>query len=123
MRLCEQREIINRLGDQFLEIKNSKESKHIHIRTLVQCICVYYAMKNGIQKFSVQLFPEGLMKPEIHNKKTATGYDKESITLHYEKELNSLYKSLEIEVKKLNSVYATPRRINFDECDGFVTTS
>lgn len=120
IRLCEQREIINRLGDKFAEYK-LPEQKDSYITNLIQNCCVYFAMADGIQKFSAQLFPEGLMKSEKTNKKTASGYDKESTTLFYRKELESLLKNLEIEIKKLNPVYSTKPQINFCDKDGFVT--
>lgn len=120
LRLCEQREIINRMGAKFVDYKALKDS---YIHGLVQNICVYFAMADGIQKFSVQLFPEGLMKSEKPNKKAGTGYDKESTTLFYRSELASLLKMLEIEMKKLEPVYTSKPQINFGKDDGFVTTS
>lgn len=124
LRLCEQREIINRMGDKFTEYKTLRDS---HIHGLVQNICVYFAMADGIQKFSVQLFPEGLMKSDQaaqrSNKRSGDGYDKESTSLYYRNELASLLKSLEIEMKKLQPVYTSNPKINFGPCDGFVTTS
>ena len=84
LRLCEQREIINRLGDKFSEYK-LPINKDSYITNLIQNCCVYFAMADGIQKFSVQLFPEGLMKAEKTNKKTASGYYKESMTNFYKK--------------------------------------
>ena len=120
LRLCEQREIINRMGDKFTEYKSQKDS---YIYGLVQNCCVYYAMADGIQKHSVQLFPEGLMKAESSGKKMANGYDKESVTLFYQNKLESLLKSLEMEMRKLQPVYTSKPKINFDCGDGFVTTS
>lgn len=120
LRLCEQREIINRLGDKFSEYK-LPINKDSYITNLIQNCCVYFAMADGIQKFSVQLFPEGLMKAEKTNKKTASGYDKESTTNFYKKELESLFKNLEIEIKKLQPVYTSKPQINFSKDDGYVS--
>ncbi|UJF29896.1 hypothetical protein L0B70_00440 [Kaistella sp. 97-N-M2] len=125
LRLCEQREIINRMGAKFQEYK-ADAMRDSYIHGLVQNICVYFAMADGIQKFSVQLFPEGLMKAGKEsqaNKRSASGYDKESITLFYRSELASLLKMLEIEMKKLEPVYTSKPQINFGKDDGFVTTS
>lgn len=122
LRLCEQREIINRMGDNF-PIYKAVAMRDSYIHGLVQNICVYFAMADGIQKFSVQLFPEGLMKSEKPNKKAGTGYDKESMTLFYRSELASLLKMLEIEMKKLEPVYTSKPQINFGLDDGFVTIS
>lgn len=125
LRLCEQREIINRMGDKFPEYK-AVAMRDSYIHGLVQNICVYFAMADGIQKFSVQLFPEGLMKAGKEsqaNKRSASGYDKESMTLFYRSELASLLKMLEIEMKKLEPVYTSKPQINFGCDDGFVTTS
>lgn len=122
LRLCEQREIINRMGDNF-PIYKAVAMRDSYIHGLVQNICVYFAMADGVQKFSVQLFPEGLMKSELPNKKAGTGYDKESTTLFYRSELASLLKMLEIEMKKLEPVYTSKPQINFRKDDGFVTTS
>lgn len=122
LRLCEQREIINRMGDKFLLYK-VKEKKDDYITNLIQNCCVYFAMGDGIQKFSVQLFPEGLMKSETSNKKAGSGYDKESTTLFYRNELAGLLKNLEIEMKKLEPVYTSKPQINFSKDDGFVSTS
>lgn len=122
LRLCEQREIINRMGDKFQEYK-AVAMRDSYIHGLIQNICVYFAMADGIQKFSVQLFPEGLMKSEKPNKNAGTGYDKESMTLFYRSELASLLKMLEIEMKKLEPVYTSKPQINFGCDDGFVTTS
>ncbi len=120
LRLCEQREIINRLGDKFSQYK-LPINKDSYITNLIQNCCVYFAMADGIQKFSVQLFPEGLMKAEKTNKKTASGYDKESTTNFYKKELESLFKNLEIEIKKLQPVYTSKPQINFSKDDGYVS--
>lgn len=120
LRLCEQREIINRLGSRFLEYK-LPERKDDYITNLIQNCCVYFAMADGIQKFSVQLFPEGLMKTEKTNRKSASGYDKESTTLFYRQQLEGLFKNLEIEIKKLEPEYTSPPRINFCADDGFVS--
>ena len=78
-------------------------------------------MADGVQKLSVQLLPEGLMKHETNNRKAASGYDRESVTLYYKQELESLFKSLETEVKKLKNKPTEFRPINFSEDDGFVT--
>lgn len=120
LRLCEQREIINRLGDKFSEYK-LPINKDSYITNLIQNCCVYFAMADGIQKFSVQLFPEGLMKAEKTNKKIASGYDKESTTNFYKKELESLFSNLEIEIKKLQPVYTSKPQINFSKDDGYVS--
>ncbi len=120
LRLCEQREIINRLGDKFSQYK-LPINKDSYITNLIQNCCVYFAMADGIQKFSVQLFPEGLMKAEKTNKKTASGYDKESTTNFYKKELESLFSNLEIEIKKLQPVYTSKPQINFSKDDGYVS--
>lgn len=121
LRLCEQREIINRLGDKFAEYKKPANSNS-YITNLIQNCCVYFAMADGIQKFSVQLFPEGLMKADKSRKKTGSGYDKESTTLFYRKELESLLKNLEIEIKKLKPAYTSKPMINFSADDGYVST-
>ena len=119
LRLCEQREIINRMGAKFADYKAMKDS---YLFGLVQNCCVYFAIADGIQKFSVQLFPEGLMKAEKPNKKAGSGYDKESMTLFYRTQLESLLKILEVEMKKLEPIYTTKPQINFWKDDGFVTT-
>lgn len=118
LRLFEQREIMNRLGSKFSDFKGKKDDI---INTLIQNACVYFAMADGIQKLSVQLFPEGLMKAEKFGKKTATGYDKETISLYYRNELASILKMLETEVKKLNKVIVSGPVINFRKEDGFVS--
>ena len=122
LRLCEQRELMNRMGDKYLDLKGLKDN---HITSLAQNICVYYAMADGIQKLSVQLFPEGLGKSNIDhgNRKNGSGYDKEATSKFYEDKLSSLYKSLETAIKKLNANYTPRATINFDKGDGFVTIS
>lgn len=117
LRLCEQREIIGRMGTRFQEYKKIKDS---HIFTLIQNICVYFAMADGIQKYSVQLFPDGLM---TGGSKSGSGYDKESASLYYRQQMEGLLKTLEVEIKKLQPVYTSRPRINFSDDDGFVTTS
>lgn len=120
LRLCEQREIINRMGDKFADYK-TKEKKDDYVTNLIQNCCVYFAMMDGIQKFSVQLFPEGLMKAEKPNKKAASGYDKESTSVYYRNQLEKLLKDLEIEMQKLKPVYTTPPQIKFGKDDGYVS--
>lgn len=124
LRLCEQREIMNRMGAKFTEYK-AKEMKDSYITGLVQNCCVYYAMADGVQKLSVQLFPDGLSKnvSESTSRIKGNGYDKESVTLFYQNKLESLLKSLEMEMRKLQPVYTSKPKINFDCGDGFVTTS
>jgi len=118
MKLFEQREIISRVGSRFTEVKENKES---YIFTLVQNCAVYFAMADGIKKLSVQLFPEGAMKGEKKNAKTASGYDVEASALYYRAELERLLLDLESEVKKLNASPVRARALKFDENDGFVT--
>lgn len=120
LQLCEQRELVNRMGQLFNEYKLPIH-KHSYITNLVKNCCVYFAMADGVQKLSVQLLPEGLMKHETNNRKAASGYDRESVTLYYKQELESLFKSLETEVKKLKNKPTEFRPINFSEDDGFVT--
>lgn len=125
LRLCEQREIINRMGDKFADYKLPVK-KDDYITNLIQNCCVYFAMADGIQKFSIQLFPEGLMnagREQSSTKRSASGYDKESTTLFYRNELAGLLKNLEIEMKKLEPVYTSKPQINFSKDDGFVSTS
>ncbi|MEI7486279.1 MAG: DUF6712 family protein [Chryseobacterium sp.] len=118
LKLFEQREIINRTGAMFTEFKQNKTS---YIYTLIQNCCVYYAMKDGIKKLSVQLFPEGAMRSEKKTKKSASGYDIEASVLYYNNELESLLLDLENEVKKLTLQPVTRRGNKFAENDGFVT--
>ncbi|KFF26864.1 DUF6712 family protein [Chryseobacterium vrystaatense] len=118
MRLFEQKEILTRTGNKFSEFKGNKDS---YIYGLIQNSCVHFAMKDGLKKLSVQLFPEGAMKAEKKNKKAATGYDIESTVNYYETELKSLLLSLENEVKKAKGIVVERRRINFDENDGYVS--
>ncbi|MEC5156653.1 DUF6712 family protein [Chryseobacterium sp. MP_3.2] len=125
LRLCEQREIINRMGNKFADYRLPIK-KDDYITNLIQNCCVYFAMADGIQKFSVQLFPEGLMSAkgsERQDKKAGSGYDKESTSLFYRNELAGLLKNLEIEMKKLEPVYTSKPQINFSKDDGFVSTS
>lgn len=123
LRLCEQTEIMNRLGTKFLEYKK-KELKSSYIHTLIQQSCIYFAMKDGIRKLSVQLFPEGLMKIASNTRqKAADGYDIEVAVDFYDKELDKLLLQLENEVKKLDPLSVRRRMINFDDDDSFVTTS
>ncbi len=121
LRLCEQREIINRMGEKFAEYK-VPEKKDDYITNLIQNCCVYFAMADGIQKFSLQLFPKGLMKAAKTDKRDSSGYDKESTTLFYKNELASLLKNLEIEMKKLKPVYTSKPQVNFSKDDGYVST-
>jgi hypothetical protein len=118
MKLFEQREIISRVGSKFTELKENKTS---YIFTLIQNCAVYFAMADGVKKLSVQLFPEGAMKGEKKNKKSATGYDIEASALFYKTELERLLLDLESEVKKLNAIPVQPRPLKFEENDGFVT--
>lgn len=125
LRLCEQREIINRMGAKFANYKLPIKKDH-YITNLIQNCCVYFAMADGIQKFSIQLFPEGLTntgREQSTTKRSASGYDKESTTLFYRNELAGLLKNLEIEMKKLEPVYTSKPQINFSKDDGFVSTS
>ena len=118
IKLFEQKEILTRVGDKFTEFKESKNS---YIYGLIQNSCVHFAMKDGLKKLSVQLFPQGAMKTDKPHKKAATGYDIESTVNYYDTELRSLLLSIENEVKKSKGLLVERRPINFDATDGFVT--
>lgn len=119
MRYFEETEIINRVGNKFDEYKEQNNSR---IKKLIQNACVHYAMSDGINKLSNQLFPEGLMKSEKTGRKATTGYDVESTSLHYDRIKDSALLSLEQEIRKTKTVYVPRRLLNFDENEGFVST-
>ncbi len=121
LRLCEQREIMTRLGTFFVALKAEKDNIMF---SLVQNICVYFAMMDGIRKLSVQMFPEGLMRVGSNNSKarsTGNQLDIEATALYYERELETLLKSLEAEFAKSQKRAVSGRLLNFGEDDGFVT--
>ncbi|WP_407402229.1 DUF6712 family protein [Chryseobacterium sp.] len=119
MRYFEETEIINRVGNKFAEYKEQNNSR---IKKLIQNACVHYAMSDGINKLSNQLFPEGLMKAERTGRKATNGYDVESTALHYDRIKDSALLSLEQEIRKTKTVYVPRRLLNFDDKDGFVST-
>lgn len=118
MAVFEEDEIIARVGNKFLEYKTQKTTR---IYRLIQNACVHHAMADGIKKLSLQLFPEGLMKAEVEQKKSANGYDVESAALYYEKKTNGFLLSLEQEISKGKTDFVPREKINFTKDDGFVS--
>ncbi|AZA93042.1 Uncharacterised protein [Chryseobacterium nakagawai] len=118
MMLFEHKEILTRVGSKLEELKKNQDS---YIFRLIQNSSVLFAMKDGLKKFSIQLFPQGTMKAGKSDKRSATGYDIESTVNYYDSELKSLLLLIENEIKKSKGIVVERRKINFDSTDGFVT--
>lgn len=86
-------------------------------------ICVYYAMKDGLRKNSVQLFPRGVLKESTGKQKhvLAKQFDIEASVLHYDELCAGLQLELESAIAKTKNVKAKASKINFEPGDGFVT--
>ena len=120
LRLAENQLIKSRVGSKFVEYK---ESLNTPINSLIKNICVYFAMIDGLQKNSVQLFPRGALKEVPNNTKyaSASRIDIESSTLYYRDQLNHLLRDLELQIKKENTIVSTKTLLNFTADDGFVS--
>lgn len=114
--LAEKRLIKPRVGE--IDITGNEYILH-----LIQNICVYFAMIDGMRKNSVQLFPRGVLKESTGNTKqtAAKQFDIEASVLHYIEENKKLLDDLELNIKKLSGSHDIDRIINFEPKDGFVT--
>lgn len=100
-----------------------KANEDDHINSLGKQICVYFAMKNGLRKESVQLWPKGVIRETSGSKKhqSASQLDIESSVLFYDTELDTLLKELENAISKLNAKPVSGPTINFSSEDKFIT--
>ena len=120
LRSAENQLIKPRVNAKFVEYK---ENHNTPINHMIKNICVYFAMIDGLQKNSVQLFPRGVLK-EVPNKskyQSASRVDIESSTLYYRDQLQILLRDLEMEIRKENRVVSKKTPLSFTPDDGFIS--
>lgn len=120
LRLAENQLIKPRVNSKFVEYK---ENDNTPINSMIKNICVYFAIMDGLQKNSVQLFPRGVLK-EVPNKTkyaSASRVDLESSTLYYRDQLQILLRELELQIKKENMVVSKKTPLSFTPDDGFIS--
>ena len=120
LRLAENQLIKPRVNAKFVEYK---EGTNLPINHIIKNICVYFAMMDGLQKNSVQLFPRGVLK-EVPNKTkyaSATRVDIESSTLYYRDQLQILLRDLELQIRKENMTVSKKTPLSFTPDDGFIS--
>lgn len=120
LRLAQKRFILPRVGQNY-DIYKANED--LAINSTIKQICVYFAMRDGLKKESVQLFPRGVVKETSGSKKhtAARLIDIEATVLYYDDELSTLLLELENLVKKDNMLPNSGPIINFGCDDKFVT--
>lgn len=118
LKLAERQLIKPRTGAKFPDYRADKDSL---IYSLICNICVYFAMADGIQKHSIQLFPETVRSRNVSSSRNVSRFEVDAATLFYKDEMNKLLSQLETAVAKDKLIIRTTRNINFDENDGFVT--
>ena len=120
LKMAENQLIKSRVGNKFSVYKGLPNTA---INNLIKNICVYFAMKDGLKKNSVQLFPRGVLKVVPGNTKhsSASAYDVEATALYYSNQIDYLLQYLELEIKKDKQTISNARAINFCAEDGFVT--
>lgn len=120
LRLAENQLIKPRVNAKFVEYK---EGVNLPINHIIKNICVYFAMMDGLQKNSVQLFPRGVLK-EVPNKTkyaSASRVDIESSTLYYRDQLQILLRDLEQQIRKENMIISKKTPLSFTPDDGFIS--
>ena len=120
LRLAENQLIKPRVNAKFVEYK---ENDNTPINHMIKNICVYFAMMDGLQKNSVQLFPRGVLK-EVPNRTkyaSASRIDIESSTLYYRDQLQILLRELELQIKKENMIVSKKTPLSFTPDDGFIS--
>lgn len=120
LRLAEEQLIKPRVNAKFVEYK---EADNTPVNHMIKNICVYFAMMDGLQKNSVQLFPRGVLK-EVPNKTkyaSASRVDIESSTLYYRDQLQSLLRDLELQIRKENMTVSKKTPLSFTPDDGFIS--
>lgn len=120
LRLAENQLIKSRVGNKF---QTYFESANTPINSLIKNICVYFAMSDGLQKNSVQLFPRAVLKevPGRTKYASASSVDVQTSAFYYKEQMEILLKKLEQEIKKDKVLVNTSRDINFCADDGFIT--
>lgn len=120
LRSAQNRLLKSRMGEKYEIFKANEEDS---INTLAKQICVFFAMKNGLRKESVQLWPRGVIRETSGSKKhqSASQLDIESAVMYYDDELAQLLIQLETEVAKTNAKIGNVTMINFGSEDNFVT--
>lgn len=120
LRLAEEQLIKPRVNAKFVQYKENEDTPVNH---LIKNICVYFAMMDGLQKNSVQLFPRGVLK-EVPNKTkyaSASRVDIESSSLYYRDQLQGLLRDLELQIKKENMIISKKTPLSFTPDDGFIS--
>lgn len=120
LRTAENQLIKPRVNAKFVEYK---ENDNTPINYMIKNICVYFAMIDGLQKNSVQLFPRGVLK-EVPNKTkyaSASRVDLESSTLYYRDQLQILLRDLEMQIRKENMIVSKKTPLSFTPDDGFIS--
>lgn len=120
LRLAQKRLIASRTGQKYDFYKQNEDHP---VNTIIKNICVYFAMKDGLKKESVQLFPRGVVKETSGSKKhsAAALMDIEASVLYYDDEIKTLLDELEKAVAKDNNKPVSGPVINFGPEDQFVT--
>lgn len=120
LRMAENHLIKPRVNSKFVQYM---EAENTPINSMIKNVCVYFAMMDGLQKNSLQLFPRSVLK-EVPNKtkySAANRIDLESSTLYYKDQLQMLLRELEIQIKKENSVISKKTPLSFTPDDGFIS--
>ncbi|KFC19370.1 hypothetical protein [Chryseobacterium sp. FH1] len=118
LKLAENQLLKTRTGAKFEEYKENTQS---HIRELMQTICVYFAMADGLKKNSVQLFPKSVFQENKNGRNSAKRLDIEATVLYYNEQNKILLADLEKAVAKDKNRPITGSLINFGCDDAFVT--
>lgn len=120
LKQAEKRLVLSRVRDKYDFYKDNEDHP---VNSVIKNVCVYFAMKDGLKKESVQLFPKGVIKEISGSKKhtSASLMDIESAVLYYDDELKVLLKELENAVAKDTAKSISGPVINFGSDDQFVT--
>ena len=120
LRSAQNRLLKPRMGAKY-DFFKANESEHIN--NLAKNICVFFAMKNGLRKESVQLWPRGVVRETSGSKKhqSASQIDIAGSVLFYDDELKELLLELENAIAKTNIQPGNTTLINFGPDDKFVT--
>ena len=131
LRECERDEILPRIGRTLFDSKNEWFETDIDLFEDIQKACVFYALKWGIERLNVQLFPSGVFSTSDSGNKGGDGMHKTPAGDNPRTQLaqtfgSDVFKTLikiEKEISKKEnsgSLKINLTDFEFDECDKFV---
>lgn len=125
MKECERKEILPRIGKEKFELLKSEPiaDEDQELFDLIQATCVSYAMAWAVPRFSVTLFPEGLLQYQVSDRATTNAKKPAMLNEHQlsGQSFAATVKSLLIEIENLVKPVpviqpVVPQELKIDSC-------